>query len=206
MGNTLAFPSYSRHVYPAFNAWVQKDIPCPEPAFVVENGGNSADAEQVGPIARFLDRSCCSNFDHTFKPGINHREAFGFYANSVLKLGSYTTNASLDRGQYIEWEGLAVDAAKTRLRVANPSGLREFTLPDAPDAAGAGGRVQVASGADTHGTVMWGDGSDAFDTGIEVCGAAGLDCVAVHRLTGGSASSCGADQGSAGTRFLAFCK
>lgn len=205
MGNTDAFPYYSRHVYPPFNAWVQKDILPSDPAFVVEGGGNTLDEEQVGPLVRFLDRSCCPNWDHTFNPGVNHREAFGFYANSVLKLASFTSNPALDRGQYIEWEGLVLDGNKTRLRVAEPTGLREFTLPDAPDAVGTGGKIQIASGADTHGTVMWGNGADEFDTGDEVCAAAGLVCVHVKSFGGGD-SDCLTDQGDPGAYFMALCK
>jgi hypothetical protein len=68
--------------------------------------------------------------EHRFGRAGGPREAFGFYANSVLRLASGTRNTAIERGQYLEWEGLVDDVSQTRLRVTEPTGDRDVFLPD----------------------------------------------------------------------------
>lgn len=72
-------------------------------------------------------------------------------------------------------------------------------------AANVSGLPVTGSAVDTHGVVLWGDSSDAFDTGTEVCAARGLTCVDVKTLAGVD-STCATDQGAATTHYYALCK
>lgn len=65
--------------------------------------------------------------------------------------------------------------------------------------------VVQGSNVDSHGPLLWGDSSDDFDTGDEVCADAGLSCVTTQAFAGGS-QTCGFDHGSTGTYFYALCK
>ncbi len=62
-----------------------------------------------------------------------------------------------------------------------------------------------STGANTNGSMWWGDGSDAFDTGDEVCPGQGLTCVTTYTPLGIN-QTCAFDHGVAGTYFYALCK
>ncbi len=57
----------------------------------------------------------------------------------------------------------------------------------------------------THGLMFWGDASDAFDTGDEVCPSHSLVCVTTFTPLGIN-QTCAFDHGTAGTYFYALCK
>jgi hypothetical protein len=178
VGNTLLWPFHTSHFYPQFNFWVSHDIAPTDPAFVVESSANLGAAWEQGVLARIYDKTCCWGTEHRFSQPNSMREAFGFYANSVLRLASFTTTTSLERGQYIEWEGLVIDSNTTRLRVIEPTASRNVYLPD------QSGTTLVAPNSSTMGLAMWGTSS----SGNSVCQSAGLSCQTTHELQGGSAS------------------
>jgi hypothetical protein len=126
VGNTLAWPEpYSSHLYQPYNMWVQHDIALDLPAFVVEGAGDGSPEGERSPIAKLYDRSGKGSWNH---PGLA-REAFGFYSDSRLYLGSYRNSDG--GGQVVEWEGRTRDANTTRLAVEDPTAARTITLPDA---------------------------------------------------------------------------
>lgn len=66
-------------------------------------------------------------------------------------------------------------------------------------------RLPIGStGAATRGSTWWGDGSDAFDTGNEVCGDRSLACQTTFTPAGAN-QTCAFDHGTAGTYFYALC-
>lgn len=139
IGNTLAWPEpYSSHLYQPFNMWVQHDIGLDLPAFVVEGAGDGSPEGERSPLAKFYDRSGKGSWNH---PGLA-REAFGFYSDSRLYLGSYRNSDG--GGQVVEWEGRTRDANTTRLAVEDPTAARTITLPDAD------GFVTLATSASTR--------------------------------------------------------
>jgi len=146
VGNSLAWPQpYTSHAYPSFNMWVQHDIDVNLPAFVVEGPGDSSPAAERGPLVKFYDRTGKGTFVH---PG-NAREAFGFYSDSRLYLGSFRNSDG--GGQVVEWEGRTVDGNRTQLAVTEPTAPRTITLPDMSGyvALASGGTTKVTCGAVT---------------------------------------------------------
>jgi hypothetical protein len=65
--------------------------------------------------------------------------------------------------------------------------------------------VVQGTGSASHGPLLWGDGSDAFDTGAELCQSQSLDCQTSF-TTAGVQQSCATDHGDAGTYFYAMCR
>lgn len=66
-------------------------------------------------------------------------------------------------------------------------------------------RLPVGStGVATNGSLWWGDSSDAFDTGTEVCTARSLSCLTTHTVAGVN-QTCAFDHGTVGTYFYAMC-
>jgi hypothetical protein len=192
IGSTLEWPAYTEHTYPPFILWVQDDLPVEFTPFVVESTSSGSPAGQASAITKFLDRSGKASLAH---PGLA-REAFGFYADSRLYLGSFRNDLGDDRGQAIEWEGYRLDDNRTRLRVVEPSALRDVFLPD------ASGTAVVAPDGVTAGPVFW---SKAGPTGDEVCRAAGLSCVGTTKLGAPNFDPC--DEPTSGDGyFLAFCR
>jgi hypothetical protein len=98
----------------------------------------------------------------------------------------------------IVFEGATADAYETSLGVTDPTADRTITLPN------ASGKVVLASGAATHGVMLWGDASNSFDTGTEVCAAAGLSCAFAYQVNGTPVTDCSTDVGSV-TAFYALC-
>ena len=100
----------------------------------------------------------------------------------------------------LRFEGAAEDDNATDVGAEDPSAPRTITFPD------ASGKVVTAQGSESHGPAMWGvsTGQDRlFDTGDEVCGAAGLACAETFDLGSSGSMPCDAAHGS---RFLAFCR
>ena len=146
VGNSLAWPQpYTSHAYPPFNMWVQHDIDPSLPAFVVEGPGDNSPTAERGPIVKFYDRTGKGTYVH---PG-NAREAFGFYNDSRLYLGSFRNSDG--GGQVVEWEGRTVDGKTTQLAATEPTAPRTITLPDMSGyvALAAGGTTKVTCGAVT---------------------------------------------------------
>ena len=143
VGNSLSWPSpYTSHMYPPFNMWVQHDIASNLPAFVVEGTGEGTAQGERSPLAKFYDRSGKGTFVH---PG-TAREAFGFYSDSRLYLGSFRNSDG--GGQVVEWEGRTLDANTVRLGVVNPTAPRTITLPDTDGyvAIAASGTAKITCG------------------------------------------------------------
>ena len=82
-----------------------------------------------------------------------------------------------------------------------------FTLDydDSPVTVDIKAPLVQGTGAATHGPMLWGDGSDAFDTGDEICQTQGLSCQTTFAVDGIN-QTCGFDHGATGSYFYAFCK
>jgi len=102
-------------------------------------------------------------------------------------------------------EGATADAYETTIIPTDPTADRSITLPN------ASGTVSMTGGANTNGSVHWGDCDNAsFDTGTEVCANVGLTCLnswAVTDSTGAwsAAVACGTDSCGAGLTIVALC-
>ena len=119
----------------------------------------------------------------------------------TVSAGSVATTATTAGGVEFS-EAVANGTSKVRLQ-AQTSRSADITV-EFPDVSGTVMGV-TGSAVDTHGALLWGDSSDPFDTGTEVCAARGLTCVDVKTITG-TDSACGTDQGAATTHFYALCK
>jgi len=127
--------------------------------------------------------------------------AFEFDFDGVLAdgLDPFVNTSSVGVPISIIAEGSTADAFETTLTFTDPAADATVTVPDVT------GTILLATGVDTHGVFAWGDSSDAFDLGDEVCAALDLTCVDAYTITGG-ASTCSTDQGTATTHFFALCK
>mgnify|MGYP001571278784 CR=1 FL=1 len=97
-------------------------------------------------------------------------------SNALVSDAECTYNANTNQMDVVtlsianmEYEGTA-DDYETTVAFVDPTADRTVTV------ANASGTVAMTSGANTSGTIHWGDGSASFDTGDEVCQAVGLTC------------------------------
>ena len=128
-----------------------------------------------------------------------------------------------DRGLLWKDQGGGASAVETRIR-ADPYATEDVTLilpgstGEAGDYLGTDGTgklsfsVPLSTSSDSHGLVMWSDATNAArDTGDEVCGSVGQQCVMTVDIGAASSYSCGTSHGSGGHTgaahlFQAFCK
>jgi hypothetical protein len=122
VGNTLAWPyPLGPYVYPSFNLGIHHDVQNTDPAGVIFSSTNTGSGWEDGILFRIVDKTGISTrsgakfWDYTFtgQEDVMTREAFGVYANSVIKLGSYseTLSGDVNEGQYIQWEGIEQDGS-----------------------------------------------------------------------------------------------
>lgn len=214
-GNTLTWPKpdnsgtiYGTTTTNSFNVMVHKDVADADASLLVYGPGNNNTAAENAPMALFL--SAVNNgtiqTDLRLSAG-NVKEVLGVYENSVLRMASFcnvtggSCAADLDNSQLIEWEGLTADGSETRLTITEPTADRNVKLPD------ASGTVGIGSGGANNGSVYWGvktATSASFDTGTEVCAAAGLACQTTADALG-TPIACGTAH-TVIDQWLAFCK
>ncbi len=160
-----------------------------------QRGGNGAHCS-FDPFDYEMAFSCSSTTDDYFADGQPElgTDAKPFNYVYVGPGSSYST------GNGVWFEGTLADAYEGLLTAANVTAAdKAWTLPDAT------GTLALASGVDSSGVIYWGDGTDAKDTGTEVCAAAGLTCLDVYTVAGDTTGTCATDMGAAGTRFYALC-
>lgn len=98
----------------------------------------------------------------------------------------------------------SVNAVEHRVQMTGATADRTLTV----DVTDADRTLKLPIGytnVNTHGMMFWGDSSDSFDTGDEVCPSHSLVCVTTFTPAGVS-QTCAFDHGTAGTYFYALCK
>jgi hypothetical protein len=110
-----------------------------------------------------------------------------------------------DGWNLVSQTGDCANAASNQLKICND----DDALSVYDDTGNLGEVVLVddvvrGTGVTTHGVMMWGDSSDSFDLGSEVCAGIGLSCQTTHQMDGTN-QTCSYDHGTATTYFMAHC-
>jgi hypothetical protein len=180
-GNTKAWPApLTSYIYPTFNLAAHHDVQSTDPAAAIFSSTNSGSGWEDGILFRIEDktgintRSGAKFWDYTFtgQEDVMTREAFGVYANSVVKLGSYaeTLSGDVNEGQYIQWEGIEQDGA-TGGYTAITDGIQIRLGSQFPTSADKYIRVPDASG----GLPVDRDGTETSTPITFECGSVSMD-------------------------------